>query len=249
MKKKNEHSLQLTIKYRCFERKSLSGHERTNRGLLSMLLKYVFSDLNEPPERRQRDFSVPRRRGAWCSLADCRFRFAGLPSPLLLPCPRGEARLGAQSAPRPCPPLCQALCLFTRLFLPSSSQKLGLFASFLAGVPLLRPLLFQKQTRIRPSPKTNTRIFLEFKPLARVEAGCRADAVTTVWPTQTDVNEPRHAGRAASAGFRCSQKMSRELGVTMLQPTAALILSSTSQVAEGGKGSKSQLAKANVVTN
>lgn len=67
---KNEHSLQLTIKYRCFERKSLCGHARNNRGLLLMLLKYVFSDLNEPPECRQRDFSVPRRRGECCSRAD-----------------------------------------------------------------------------------------------------------------------------------------------------------------------------------
>lgn len=48
--KKNEHALQLTIKYRFFERTALCGHERNKLSLLWMLHKYLFSELNEPPE-------------------------------------------------------------------------------------------------------------------------------------------------------------------------------------------------------
>lgn len=46
--KKKEHLVQLTIEYRFFERIFLCGHERNNLGLLSVLLKYLFSALSEP---------------------------------------------------------------------------------------------------------------------------------------------------------------------------------------------------------
>lgn len=127
----------------------------------------LFNALSEPTKSWQKDLSVPRQEEHTivCGWLVHRFRVASLtfspssPLPkftralpsqsyslgrsqgLAQPYPRGKASLRGQPAPHLCPLLCQALFLFTSLYL--RSRDWAYLPPFLLGFLFSRDLQFQ----------------------------------------------------------------------------------------------------------